>query len=145
MDRPMLRPGRALLGSPALERGNFRLQVRDGLVLALRLVREFAEKLQDFADQMLRPFAGVQYSDYSLIAATDVAPAMLHACSPAVHGVTTAVSHRVLFRIGDLPAQFFAEQASKFVTFGHKLFLRASASPVFVIVYPVEQTPAKRR
>ena len=62
----MLVPGRALLSSLALQRGDFRLQVRDGLVLALRLVREFAEKLQDFADQMLRPFAGVQYSDYSL-------------------------------------------------------------------------------
>jgi hypothetical protein len=54
------------------------------------------------------------------------------------------LSHQVLFRIGDLPTKLFAEQASKFVTFGHKLLLRASISPVFVIVYPVEQTCAKR-
>ena len=68
VDRPVLSRGRAVLGSLGLQRGDFRLQFCDGLVLALRLILELAQKLQDFADQVLRPSGRVQYSYYSLIA-----------------------------------------------------------------------------
>jgi hypothetical protein len=66
VERPVLRRRLALLSALAHERGDFRLQFRDRLVLSLRLVRELPEKLQDLADQVLRPSVGVQSLLFSL-------------------------------------------------------------------------------
>ena len=59
--RPALRPNKLVLSFLLLERGHSRLQLVDGLVLALRLIRQLPEELQDLADEVLRPSAGVQW------------------------------------------------------------------------------------
>ena len=61
MNRLALRPKRCILSFLFLERGHSCLQLVDGLVLALRLIRQLPEELQDLADEVLRPSAGVQW------------------------------------------------------------------------------------
>ena len=55
-----------MLRSFSLKGGQLRLQFRDGLVLALHLVREFPQTLEDLADEVLGTSGGVQYANYSL-------------------------------------------------------------------------------
>ena len=61
LNRPALRSKRLVLGLLSFERVQSRLQLVDGLVLALRLIRQLPEELQDLADEVLRPSAGVQW------------------------------------------------------------------------------------
>jgi hypothetical protein len=58
---PGLRRRRGVLSSLSLERRHPRVQFGDGLVLALRLVRQLPKELQDLADEVLRPPAGIQW------------------------------------------------------------------------------------
>ena len=61
MNRPMLGSKRHVLSLPFLELGHSRLQLVDGRILALRLIRQFPEELQDLADEVLRALVGVQW------------------------------------------------------------------------------------
>ena len=58
---PMPGSKRRVFRSLLFERGHSRLQFGDGLVLALRLIRQFPEELQNLTDEVLRPSAGVQW------------------------------------------------------------------------------------
>jgi hypothetical protein len=60
VNRPALRSKRRVF-SFLLERGHSRLQLVDGFVLTLRLIRQLPEELQDLADEVLRASAGVQW------------------------------------------------------------------------------------
>jgi hypothetical protein len=57
----MLGSRRRVVSFLFFERGHSRLQFGDGLVLALRLIRQFPEELQNPTDEVLRPSAGVQW------------------------------------------------------------------------------------
>lgn len=61
VNRPMLGSRRRVVSFLFFERGHSRLQFGDGLVLALRLIRQFPEELQNPTDEVLRPSAGVQW------------------------------------------------------------------------------------